>query len=91
MISLSTLIYFTLFHFIYIHSRLAKNFSDDEIKDGSYKLRILRDEDITEVSCKLYYNVMIIATENPLSNRNIKLYLCSFDNEGVRLFYIFLS
>ncbi len=33
---------------------------------------------------------MIIATENPLSNRNIKLYLCSFDNEGVRLFYIFI-
>jgi hypothetical protein len=68
---------------------LAKNFSDDEIKDGSYRLRILRDEDITEVSCKLYYNVMIVATENPLTNKNIKLYLCSYDNEGVRLYFIF--
>ncbi len=67
-------------------SQLAKNFSDDEIKDGSYKLRILRDEDITEVSCKLYYNIMMIATENPLFNRNIKLNLSSYDDEGVFFF-----
>ena len=70
-------------------SRLAKNYSDDEISDGTYKSRILVEENIQEVSCKLYYNVMMIATENPLSNRNVKLYLSSYDGEGVIFLYIF--
>ena len=32
---------------------------------------------------------MMIATENPLSNRNVKLYLSSYDGEGVIILYIF--
>ena len=48
----------------------------------------MKDEEITEVSCKLYYNVMMIASENPLSNKNIKLYLCSYDNEGVNIIWL---
>lgn len=40
------------------------------------------DEDATE--CKLYYNLMLIGTENLVSNRNIKIYLSSFDGEGVK-------
>ena len=61
-------------------SRLAKNFHDDEIQDGKYLWKT-SDEDVTE--CKLYYNLMLIGTENPVSNKNIKLYLSSFDGEGV--------
>jgi len=74
-------------------SRLAKDFKDDEIKDGFYNTKILKEEENKEdsfkpvdVNCKLYYNIMMIATEDPLSNKNIKLYLSSYDDEGVRLF-----
>lgn len=53
----------------------------------------MRDDEITEVDCRLYYNLEIIATENPLSNKNIKLYLCSHDGQGVnfKFFFIFLK
>lgn len=61
-------------------SRLAKNFNDDEIVNGKYYWNTT-EEDQTE--CKLYYNLMLVATENPVSNKNIKLYLSSFDDKGV--------
>ncbi len=61
-------------------SRLAKNFNNDEIKDGKY-LWSTSEDDVS--NCKLYYNLMFVATENPLSNKNIKLFLSSYDDEGV--------
>ncbi len=65
-------------------SRLVKTFIDEEIDNGKYICKNSSDE---IVETKIYYNLMLIATENPLSNQNIKLYLSSYDGQGVNIIF----
>lgn len=63
---------------------MTKNFSDEEINEGKYMWRSTHDV-VSE--CKLYYNLMFVCSENPLSDRFVKLYLSTYDNEGVKFLF----
>jgi hypothetical protein len=56
----------------------TKDFSKDELANNKFACKKCKQE------CILYYNVSMIARETPFSNQLIKLYLSTYDNEGVR-------
>jgi hypothetical protein len=59
-------------------SNQTKDFNKDDLVSGKFTCKKCKQE------CILYYNVSMMARENPFSNQLIKLYLSTYDNEGVR-------
>jgi hypothetical protein len=55
----------------------TKDFTNDQVVGGKFTCKKCKQ------GCILYYNVSMIARENPFSNQLIKLYLSTYDNEGV--------
>ena len=67
---------------IHINSScFTKDYTTEELIDGKFFCKNCK----TKEECRLYYNFSMIARENPFSNKLIKLYLSSYDNEGVLL------
>jgi hypothetical protein len=63
----------------------TKDYSNEEImKAEKFYCKFCKNK---SAECKIYFNAGMICRENAYSNKLIRIYLSTYDNEGVKIFY----